>query len=329
MIAAHADWSVDPRKRWIAVARHEAGGWRVAAPAPVGDAAHLLGWLREQAAGAPALLGLDLPLGLPRGYAARHACARAADFPGFLRGLTGPEFFRVAAALEEVRPERPFYPARGRAGMARAPHAAALGLGDAAALLRRCDRAAAGRRAAAPLFWTLGPQQVGKAALHAWQALLRPALAGAAPPQLWPFAGALPELLAPGRLVVCEVYPADALRQLGLKLAGSKRRQGDRAALAASVRAVMRGLGAVPERALAAAIADGFGADAAGEDRFDSVIGLLGMLGVLTGRCPEGVPDDSWVRSWEGWILGLSARDAGGDPARTGPHFNDCARPAP
>lgn len=279
----------------------------MAAPAAVGDAARLLDSLRMRAAGAPAVLGLDLPLGLPRQYAARHAGALAPDFPAFLRDLAGAEFFRAAAVLEEVGPARPFYPARGIAGMARAPHVAALGLADANALLRRCDRAIAGRRAAAPLFWTLGPQQVGKAALHAWQFVLQPALAGAAPPLLWPFAGRLRELIAPGRLVVCEAYPADALRQLGLVLAGSKRRQADRAALAPAVLAVIRGLGATPEPALAAAIADGFGADAAGEDRFDSVIGLLALLGVVSGERAEGVPDDPWVRRWEGWILGLTA----------------------
>lgn len=307
MIAAHADWSVDPRKRWIATARHAAGGWLVAAPAPVGDPARLLDRVRAQAGGAPAVLGLDLPLGLPHAYAARHASALAADFPAFLRSGAGAAFFRVAAALAEVGPARPFYPARGAAGMARAPHAAALGLADAAALLRRCDCAVPGRRAAAPLFWTLGPQQVGKAALHAWQAVLRPALAAAAPPLLWPFAGPLAELMQAGALVICEVYPAEALRQLGLRLAGSKRRQGDRAALAPSLHAAMRALRADPEHALEAAIADGFGGAAAGEDRFDSLIGLLGLLGVLSGHRADAVPDDLWVRRWEGWILGLSA----------------------
>jgi hypothetical protein len=311
VIAAHADWSVDPRKRWITMARRGRSRWRVAAPVPVGDAAGLLGWLRGQAAGGPAVLGLDLPVGLPRDYVARHAGVMAADFPAFLRNLTEPAFFRVAAAIDEVGPGRPFYPARGAAGMARAPHAAALGVPDAASLLRRCDRAIAGRRAAAPLFWTLGPQQVGKAALHAWQFVLQPALARAAAPLLWPFAGALADLLVPGELAVCEVYPADALRQLGLRLSGSKRRQPDRAALARPLDAAMRALNAAAEPALAAAIADGFGADAAGEDRFDSVIGLLGLIGVLSGARPEGVPDDAWVRRWEGWILGLDASAAG------------------
>ena len=40
--AAHADWSVDPRKRWITVARRKTHGWTVAAPQLVGDVSTLL-----------------------------------------------------------------------------------------------------------------------------------------------------------------------------------------------------------------------------------------------------------------------------------------------
>jgi hypothetical protein len=52
------------------------------------------------------------------------------------------------------------------------------------------------------------------------------------------------------------------------------------------------------------AIDDGFGADAAGEDRFDALIGVLGVINVLDGNRPDGVPDDPWLRRWEGWVLG-------------------------
>ncbi len=70
-IVAHADWSVDPRKRWVAVARRDAGVWRLAAPAPVGEVATFLARLRAAAAGGAVALGVDLPIGLPRAYAAR------------------------------------------------------------------------------------------------------------------------------------------------------------------------------------------------------------------------------------------------------------------
>jgi hypothetical protein len=69
----------------------------------------------------------------------------------------------------------------------------------------------------------------------------------------------------------------------------------------------MSRLAAAPDPALAAAIADGFGADAAGEDRFDSLLGLLCVLNVLDGRRPDGVPEDPWLKRWEGWVLGQTA----------------------
>ncbi|MDE2582384.1 MAG: hypothetical protein KGL52_12185, partial [Rhodospirillales bacterium] len=153
----------------------------------------------------------------------------------------------------------------------------------------------------------------------AWRDLLLPALAagGAAAPLLWPFAGRFRALLAPGAIALAETYPAEALRQLDLRLAGSKRRQADRAALARPLRAAMDRLGAVPERALAVAIADGFGADPAGEDRFDCVLGVLSVLLVLTGARPDTAPDDPWIQRWEGWVLGQTdppARPWGSDP---------------
>ena len=60
----------------------------------------------------------------------------------------------------------------------------------------------------------------------------------------------------------------------------------------------------VPSAALKAEIESGFGADASGEDRFDSLLGLLGQLAVLDGTQPDFIPDDPWVRQWEGWVLG-------------------------
>jgi len=309
-LAAHADWSVDPAKRWLALAHPAAAGWRLAVPVPVGPVETLLTRLRRAARGLPVAFGVDFPLGLPRAYAARRP---EADFSAFLAGLRDrPGFFEVCATLAEISPDRPFYPARGVRGMTRAAHAAALGLPDVASLSRACDRATARRPAGAPLFWTLGANQTGKAAIAAWRDLLGPALAGAAPPRLWPFAGPFRALLAPGAIVLAETYPAEALRQLALRLAGSKRRQADRAALAPGLRAAMARLGARPDPALAAAIADGFGADAAGEDRFDCVLGVLAVLGVLTGARPDTAPPDPWIRGWEGWVLGQTDLPAPG-----------------
>ncbi len=296
-------------KRWLTAGRRDGAGWRLAASVPVGDTATLLARLRAQAGGGGVALGVDFPLGLPRSFAALHATEP--DFPAFLRGLAArPGFFEVCAALHEIGPARPFYPARGVAGMTRAGHATALSLQDARALSRLCDHATAERPAGAPLFWTLGANQTGKAAIDAWRSLLLPALSQPRPPLLWPFAGNLHDLLAPGEVVVAETYPAEALRHLGLRLQGSKRRQADRAALAAPLRAAMGGLGVVADPDMAAMIAAGFGADAAGEDRFDSALGALCVIGVLSGRRPDGIPNDPWLRKWEGWVLGQTAMPA-------------------
>lgn len=300
MIAGHADWSMAPGKRWLALARRARGAWQAEAPRLVGDPAALLPGLLAE--GEPVALGLDLPLGVPRAWAQGRA---EPDFPHFLRGLVqDPGFFQVAATLDQVAPARPFYPARGLRGMTRAAHAMALGLDGPAGLSRLCDRATARRPAGAPVFWTLGANQSGKAAIAAWRDWIAPALAAGAPIALWPFAGPLHRLLSPRRAVLAEVYPAEALRQLGLKLAGSKRAPAPRRALAGPLRAAMDRLHITPSPALVAMVQDGFGADAAGEDRLDCVLGLLCLVAVLDGTQPDFVPDDPWIRRWEGWVLG-------------------------
>jgi hypothetical protein len=304
-IVAHADWSIDPRKRWVAVARRDAGVWRLAAPVPVGDVATFLLRLRDAAAGGAVALGVDLPIGLPRAYAAGLP---EADFLHFLAAITiRPDFFRVCTELAEVTLDRPFYPVRGVLGMTRAAHAAALGFADAAALSRACDRATAERPAGAPLFWTLGANQVGKAAIAAWQEMLLPALAGGDDVQLWPFSGAYRRLLSPGAVALAETYPAEALRHLGMRLKGSKRRQADRAAVAAQLAGAMAALEVLPDPDLQQATTNGFGSDPAGEDRFDCVLGVLCVLNVLAGNRPDTAPADPWIRRWEGWVLGQTA----------------------
>ncbi len=318
-IAAHADWSIDARKRWLAVARRDGDAWHLAAPQPVGEVATLCPRLRAWAGGGAVALGVDLPLGLPRCYVARHGLS--GDFPAFLRGLaTRPGFFDVCAELKDIGANRPFYPARGLRGMTRAAHAAALGLDGPAGLSRLCDRATAERPAGAPLFWTLGANQTGKAAISAWRDWLLPALASPHPPRLWPFDGDFRALLAPGAVAVAETYPAEALRQLGLKLAGSKRRQRDRAALAEPLAAAMARLRVAPAPALSAAMADGFGARPNGEDQLDCVLGVLAVINVLAGHRPDAPPPDPWLRRWEGWVLGQTTlpSSAGAGGANTG-----------
>ncbi len=270
----------------------------------MGDPGDFLDTLRGEADGGPVALGVDLPLGVPRAYAAMRP---ESGFPAFLDTIRDwPDFFRVCETLEEIRHERPFYPARGTKGMTRAAHAAALGFDGPSDLSRACDRATAERPPGAPLFWTLGANQSGKAAIAAWRDMLLPALA-AGGIRLWPFEGPFRSLLAPGAVAIAETYPAEALRHLNLKMRGSKRRQTDRAAVAAPLLDAMIRLNVTPDPAAIDTIMDGFGADPAGEDRFDCVLGVLCAINVLMGHRPDTTPDDPWLTSWEGWVLGQTA----------------------
>jgi hypothetical protein len=303
-LAVHADWSIDPAKRWMCVATPHQGRWLVGAPEPVGDCGTLFDRLRARTGGAPVAFGIDCPLGLPRAYAARR---HEPNFPAFLLGLAEtPGFFTVAANLDSISIDAPFYPARGVRGMTRLAHAQALGLASATELCRHCDQATCERPAGAPVFWTLGANQSGKAAIAAWRDLLLPALPELAV-RLWPFDGPLLSLLAPGAIAIAETYPAEAMRHLGLRQHGSKRRQADRAAHTPAMVAAMGVLGASATPALHTSMSDGFGSKPNGEDQFDSVLGVLCVLGVLAGLRPDRSPADPSILTWEGWVLGQTA----------------------
>ncbi|MCR0984212.1 hypothetical protein [Roseomonas populi] len=323
MTAAHADWSAHPAKRWISIARKRRGAWLAEAPAPVGDPAARTAALMAE--GPPLALGLDLPLGLPRAWAAVRP---EPGFPAFLRALP-PGFLQVSDTLETVGPDRPFYPRVGLRGMTRAAHAAALGLAGAGHLSRLCDRATSERPAGAPLFWTLGANQTGKAAIAAWRDWIALALMEGASYRLWPFEGGLHALLAPGTATLAETYPAEAMRHLGVRLSGSKRSRPARLAAAPALRAAMARQGVTPSPALEAALASGFGDDTAGEDRFDSLLGLLCVIAVLDGDRPDFIPDDPWIRTWEGWVLGQTALPSPLPGAATPYSVHDETRRAP
>ena len=289
----------------MCIADPSPAGWCLGAPEPVGPPETLFARLRSRAAGAPIAFGIDCPLGLPRAYAASRP---EPDFPAFLRGLAEtPDFFRVAATLDAVSLSAPFYPARGLRGMTRLAHAHALGLAAARDLCRACDQATAERPAGAPVFWTLGANQSGKAAIAAWRDLLLPAWHTPAPPRLWPFEGPFRALLSSGVIAIAETYPAEAMRQLAIKPAGSKRRQSDRAAYAPFILAAMNTCSTSASPALRSALQDGFGATADGEDRFDSVLGVLCVIGVLAGLRTDAAPADPAILRWEGWVLGQTA----------------------
>jgi hypothetical protein len=279
------------------------GTYRVHVPQRVGPLETL--WARlGEAGGGPVLLGVDFPIGLPRAYADG---AGITDFITALKGFDD-RFYTVAGRPDEIGPDRPFYPLR--PGGSRRQHLLdRLGLADWSDLLRRCDERSATRGAACALFWTLGGSQVGKAAIAGWRDLLAPALRAGLDVALWPFQGPLDELLARHRFVVAETYPAEVYGHLDLTLRrhGGKRSQHARRQATTLLLSKLRELGIEAETAAHVEIEDGFGAGADGEDRFDAVVGLLGMLNVVLGRRPSGEPDDPTVRRIEGWILGQTA----------------------
>ena len=168
-----------------------------------------------------------------------------------------------------------------------------------------CERATATRRAAAPLFWTLGAQQVGAGAIVGWRDVLQPALANdALDVALWPFDGRLDQLFAPGRLVIAETYPTDIYGQLGISFAGrGKRQEAARAATGDALVAWAGRLGLELERELEEGLRRGFRSD----DAFDAVMGLFGMLNVVAKYRAPGEPDDERIRGIEGWMLGQGA----------------------
>ncbi len=306
-VVAHADWGSHPRKRWLAIAtRADAGSYVAQVPVPAGQPETVLERLLALAQGGSVVAAFDMPFGLPARYAAR---AGIHDYLAILPQLGAGlwrDFYEVAERPDEISVWRPFYPRRPGAASQR-QLLDALGLDSIDDVRRRCDRAHADRRAGAPLFWTLGAQQVGKAAISGWRDMLGPAVRAGLDVAIWPFSGGLYETIQPGRVIVAETYPGECYNHLGIRLAGGgKRAQAARAAAAPALLAWAARVGVMLQPALQQAIEDGFGPSPDGEDPFDSTVGLFGTLNVTLGLRPPGEPDphDRVVRRVEGWILG-------------------------
>jgi hypothetical protein len=278
--------------------------------ANVGDGSSLLVRLRRQQ-DTCVLVGFDFPIGLPAAYSRR---IRLPSFEAGLRVFGGPgweDFYAVADCQAEISVRRPFYPRASKRGVEREHLTTALGVESFDALRRRCELATASRRAACPLFWTLGGNQVGKAALTGWLEVIAPAHREHTA-SLWPFDGSLAELLEPGRTVIAETYPADVYPRIGIDLRlgaqrgrSGKRVQSCRAANAPAVEAWTEAAGVELTTELRDELRSGFGPAPDGDDRFDAVVGLVGMLDVVLGRRASGEPKSDVIRQLEGWILGL------------------------
>ena len=302
----HADWSVSPLKRWAVRIRREGALWRVGRPRPVLDTRTFLAELLALAEASPTLAGFDFPLGLPLAYGLRTGLGSFREALAVFGVAPGWESaYAVAETVDEVSLGRPFFPRRAVKGVRRSALVQALGLERNTDLLRLCERAGGGLRQACPVFWTLGANQVGRAAIAGWREVVGPALLAGA--SLWPFDGALERLAQAGGLVLVETYPADAYAQVGAGFGprDSKRRQADRWARAGAILSWAEAAG-VDLSDCRQDLENGFGPHAAGEDAFDALLGALGMILVVTGQRAALPPPGPWCArlAWEGWILG-------------------------
>jgi len=301
----HADWSVSPKKRWAAHAEWSQG-WTVTTVQPVGPTSSFVADLLTAAATRRVVAGFDFPIGLPRSYGAKTG---ETDFSAFLRTIgTGrwSRFADIAQTADEVSIERPFYPAGSQGGVTQA--ALISGHGETAFddLRRQCERATSKRRAACPIFWTLGGNQVGRGSLSGWVEVVKPAQAGGA--AIWPFDGTLEALAANPGLIIAETYPAEAYGHVGVRFAQaeSKTNQMHRKSKADAIHAWANRHAVELAEPVRLMIDDGFGDSKSGEDQFDALMGLLGMIEVADRRRPASEPGRV-SDPWEGWIFGQAA----------------------
>jgi len=298
----HADWGTAPGKRWVAKAELGADNRYTAfAPSRLEDHADLIPSIRRSIRDEGcAFVGFDLPIGIPAAYA---RLAGVTEFKPFLRALGDSkwsDFHRVARTPSEISISRPFYPFA--PGNKRQAHLlSALGLDSIDELRRECERQQPGRRAACPLFWTLGANQVGKGAIVGWQEVLAPALRDDDAVLLWIFDGRLCELLRPGTIVIAETYPAECY---GWFFAEPLKGKGKVEVRRKAGRDLLKWADAACvelEPALSRTIAQGF---PEGDDAFDAAVGLFGMIAVVTGQRQSDEPSRKVLRTVEGWILG-------------------------
>ncbi|WP_288038463.1 hypothetical protein [Acidiphilium sp.] len=300
----HADWSVNARKRWAATARRDDAGWVVDGPTELPDVPSFLEQSFDQAKTHRVLLGFDFPIGVPQAYGTKTGFQNFTEMLATLGNGEWHTFFDVADAPGDISIRRPFFPRSPTKGVSRTALVEGLGMDDYADLLRICEQPADNLRAACALFWTLGGNQVGKGALAGWRDVILPAVRRGA--SLWPFDGTLAQLSERSRLVLAETYPAAAYRMVDAPFASgeSKRRQCDRKRKTSAITNWADRHRLRFTKLAQSQLADGFGSHATGEDRYDALLGLLGMIAVTGGHQPERSIWPETGSAWEGWILG-------------------------
>lgn len=313
-VVVHADWSTGPRKRVAAVARLlPEGRYAIDAPRRVGRTGSPLARLGVRASSSTtALVGFDFPIGVPIGVPAAYA--QRAGISSFRDALVQfgagewRDFYSVCTTRSEIDIRRPFYPyscpTKGACKREHLEEALEVSWRE---LLRLCERGTEERRAACPLFWTLGGNQVGKAAISGWREFVQPMLSAGAHVGLWPFDGPLADLLRSRSCVIVETYPTEFYGHLDLKFASGKgqgkRSQSARKRLASRLLEEAEALDTQLFEDARDAVTGGFGPHGDGEDAFDAMVGLLGMLKHLHTGLHVEAPADPAI-DVEGWIVG-------------------------
>jgi hypothetical protein len=293
----HSDWSVSRAKRWSAVALRSETGWRVDRLEPTPSPQEFPDALFDRTR--KTLAGFDFAIGLPSAYLDRTQF----DFCQLLTAAHSARtqrFLSPVPSLADISPAQPFYQAHPR-GARHADLLRALGCDHFIDLLRQCDRKTVTRSRAESVFWTVGARQVGKAALAGWREVVIPLLESGA--NLWPYDGAL-ESLDGAVLTLAETYPAEAYRHVGMPRTVRKRAQAGRRAAGAILLDWASRQNVEFASPIRRSIVDGFGDRDSGEDPFDALAGLCGMIEVADGRRAEAPAALPSAARREGWILG-------------------------
>jgi ABC-type cobalamin/Fe3+-siderophores transport system ATPase subunit len=257
--------------------------------------------LREFPAEACTFVGLNLPIGLPAGY------AKAAGIRSFREALTlfgkatGWENFYTPTDKPEIR--QPFYPSTLGTTFKKGVAMRAFGLAGETELFRRCERRTARRYQAKCVFDLTFATENGRSAQTGWHELLGELSRSA---RLWPFDGALRDLIAQPRLTAAEVYPDESLAQLGLHFVPegqrNKRNTTDRSSAAPALLEMAQGAGLSVSEQFRSGALSGFDSHC----DFEVLVSLVALARVLQGQAPSDGPDTPECREVEGWILGQS-----------------------
>jgi hypothetical protein len=253
------------------------------------------------------LSGFDFPIGFPLSYAAKALITDFLITLPFLGQNESNHFYIPAELPSEINIHRPFYPQK--PGNSKRSYLE-LGLDlTFDKLYRLCEVGRVNRLPACPLFWTLGGQQVGKAAISGWRDLISPALFDhQLYLKIWPFSGPLAHVCQSENIVAVETYPAEFYAHLGLSFSSpgrrSKRRQLDRMAFAEQLIFWAKEYLVDLDHSILNSIMIGFGNGLDGEERFDALVGLYGMIIVILGNQPVWELNLPQISGIEGWIFG-------------------------